>query len=206
MIKRFLFTLFCILVGSIFGIFTAYFILIEVHNFKNYTRDGWYSNSPALKNLDNPYILAKYALNHDIYLETNDDIIFKADKDQNGTNLNTNCIYKLTNLDLPCSFFTIYTEDETGTNYAKLVKEKNPKLANMPYQLNSQTLLKYYASNLNNITLAPITHTQSNNWLATPTYGDYTLVLTMHNLTFLRTQISSFSLPKIQKISCSIFQ
>lgn len=205
MIKRFLLTLLCILIGILVGIFSVYFILTKVHSFKNYKRSSWYSNSPALKNLDNPYILAKYALKNDIYLETNEDIIFKTDKDQNGDNLSANCIYKLTNVNLPCYFFTIYTEDETGTNYARLVKQKNPKLANIPYELNSQTLLKYYANNLNNIMLAPITHPQGNNWLATPTYGNYTLVLTMHNLTFLRTQISSFSLPKIQKISCQTF-
>lgn len=205
MIKRFFYTLLSITFGSVLGIYSAYLILNKSHNLKNYKLDGWYSNSPALDEINNPYILAQYTLKKQINLETNDDVIFKANKDQDGNPLNANCTYKLTNLNLPCSFFTLYTIDQTNTNYSWLINKTNANLAKMPYILNSQNLLKYYNKDLNNIILAPITQAQANNWLATPTYGTYTLVLTMHNLTFLRNVPSSFSLPRIEKISCKIF-
>lgn len=206
MIKRLFFSCLSILLGSVFGIYSAYFILIKSHNFKNYSRDGWYSNSPAMKELNNPYILAQANLKKQINLETNDDVILKTDIDENGDKLTANCIYKLMNLNLPCSFFTLYTIDQTNSNYAKLVQKTNTNLANLPYELNSQYLLKYYNKNLNNIILSPNTQIQGNNWLASPTYGNYSLVLTMHNLSFLRTEPSSFPLPKIKKISCQIYQ
>lgn len=206
MIKSSALTLICILFGSILGIYSAYFTLKSFHNFKNYKLSRWYSNSPPLSEDANPYRLAKYSLNQQIDLQTNDDIILRTNTDQNGDKLLANCIYKLTNINLPCSFFTLYSEDDKGTNYAQLAKNAHPSFANLPYELNSQNLLKYYNKDLNNIMLAPATNPQGNNWLTTPTHGNYNLVLTLHNLTLLRTQAAKFSLPNIQKISCPVFQ
>ena len=176
------------------GLYSAIYALYRFNDFKNYQLHEWYSNSPALSHITNPYILAQRAQDNKINLDTNEDVIFKTNKDENGDSLKRNCVYEIDNLNVPCSFYTINCEP---------AYKEHPEKEPYPYKLNSDNLL-YDIKNAkyDKIKVASILYPQGRNWLVSPNKNDYTIVLNIYNILSLRSNAPNISLPKIHKVVC----